>query len=680
MKKFIIFIIIFLFFMVISGYTVAFTDTGNNIIKPYAKEMIKQKSGFDVEFNKFKIRPTNIDIEAVINTEIPIKINGMLSIFSKNLNLNYDIEILNLNSIGINLKEKMAFAGLIKGTFNDFKATGAGILLGSNVNFDTRIKDFSLLALDLDAKNIELDKILALINKPIYAKGKITATAKIAPQNNIANGVASIELTNITTNNELIAKDFNIKMPENFTANGKITADIKDNIITAKSALITPFATLGSQKSIYEISSQTLSSDIKVIVDDLTKIEPLISQKLKGSLKADSNIIITKNKIKNFDTVIYWLGGEIKAVLDGEKIVANINSIKLDEILKTLNQPILANGLINGDVRLDSLDFYKLNGVAKIKLENGIINHIQAKQIINKDVPSGLKFSSIADVRLEDSVANFTTIANLINKENKKIISVDELIGSFDVNQNILKSNFKINIDDLKSLSFLTGQKFNANLNVTGDLLKTQKDLVVNAASKLFGGNMITNIINNNLDINLNSFTVKDLTDFFALEHFYDGVGDIKANYNLSSQNGKFDAIVSQGQLVPTQLTQTIANLTGKDITTEIYKNTKIVGTINQNLINFDANMSANRSNISIKNGKFDITTKLINIPLKANYEKTDIELSITGTSSEPKYSLSSEYLKNKAAKEIDKILDKKLGGNNESKKEIIKGLLKNLF
>ena len=202
----------------------------------------------------------------------------------------------------------------------------------------------------------------------------------------------------------------------------------------------------------------------------------------------------------------------------------------------------------------------------------------------------------------------------------------------------------------------------------------------MNATSKLFEGNMVAKLINDDLNVNLNGFTAKGLTDFLGLSHIYDGVGDMKANYDLASQSGKFNIAIDQGQLVKTGLSETIATFTGKDITTEIYRNGKIDGTINKGLIDFNVDMQANKSKISVTNGKFDTNSKALNIPLKMNYEKTDIELSVTGTSDAPKYSVGSDYIKSKALKGLDKLIDKKLGGDSNSTKDAVKGLLKSLF
>ena len=680
MKKIIVFVLAFVLIAVIGAYTLAFTSFGNDIVKPYVQNAIKEKSGYDVKFNKFEICPTGIDIEAVANSEITAKVSGTLSIFSKNLDLSYDIDVQNLASMGINLKEKMLFSGLIKGKFTDFEATGAGKILGSNATFNSTVKDYSPLGLKLDAKNLELDKALALAGQPLYANGKISLTADISPKDGKPVGSAVVELNDIKANGALLAKDFNLTLPSNFIANGKITADVKDDVINAKSAVITPIATIGSQKTIFEINSQTLSSDVKVVLDDLAKLEPIIKQKLVGQAKIDANVIVAKNSLKNLDATINALGGDVKVALNGEKVVANLESVKLDAILKALSMPAAASGEINGDVRLDSLDFKNLNGVAKLALSNGAINEKQMSELSGKSVPAGLKLTLNAQTNIKNGIAEFDVLAGLSQNGTKNLLELKKLNGSFDINKNSLKSDFEAHASDLKSLSFLTGQNFYGNLNIKGDAVKDGQNLTVNATSKLFEGNMVAKLINNDLNVNLNGFTAKGLTDFLGLSHIYDGVGDMKANYNLASQSGKFNIAIDQGQLVKTGLSETIATFTGKDITTEIYRNGKIDGTINKGLIDFNVDMQANKSKISVTNGKFDTNSKTVNIPLKMNYEKTDIELSVTGTSDAPKYSVGSDYLKNKALKGLDKLIDKKLSGDSNSTKDADKGLLKSLF
>ena len=140
------------FALLIAVYVAAFTDFGNGLVKPYAQNLIKEKSGFDVKFDKFQIRPTSVDIVANVNGEIVAHVNGGLSIFSQSIDLKYDVAVSNLKSLGIKLNEAMKISGIAKGKFSDFAASGVGQMLGSNVSFDANLKDYKPLSLKLDAK------------------------------------------------------------------------------------------------------------------------------------------------------------------------------------------------------------------------------------------------------------------------------------------------------------------------------------------------------------------------------------------------------------------------------------------------------------------------------------------------------------------------------------------------
>ena len=129
-------------------------------------------------------------------------------------------------------------------------------------------------------------------------------------------------------------------------------------------------------------------------------------------------------------------------------------------------------------------------------------------------------------------------------------------------------------------------------------------------------------------------------------------------------------------------LTNLISATVQKDITAEVYKDGYLNGVIDKNLINFNAQLSSQRSDINITSGSIDTLSKAINIPLRANLEKSDIAVDITGTSDEPKYKISSNYLQNQISKEIDRGLNKLFKGDetkSQNTKELINGL-QNLF
>ena len=120
MKKFLVVLFGLIVISVVGAYVVLFTDFGNGIVKPYVENIIREKSGFNVKFEKFQIKPTSIDINAKVNEEIALNASGYLSVFSQKLDLKYDIAVDNLHSFGVELKEKMLFAGVVQGVFKDF--------------------------------------------------------------------------------------------------------------------------------------------------------------------------------------------------------------------------------------------------------------------------------------------------------------------------------------------------------------------------------------------------------------------------------------------------------------------------------------------------------------------------------------------------------------------------------
>jgi len=107
-------------------------------------------------------------------------------------------------------------------------------------------------------------------------------------------------------------------------------------------------------------------------------------------------------------------------------------------------------------------------------------------------------------------------------------------------------------------------------------------------------------------------------------------------------------------------------------------------------MINFDAHMKANKSELRANKATLNTKTAAISIPVVANIEKTDISGTITGTTSDPKVSVSSKYLEQKLEKAVtkglEKVLNKKSGSTDEKTnkkiddaKEILKGI-KGLF
>ena len=846
--KYLFFTVIILCVIVICGLTFLFSSSGNNMIKSYAQNLIKEKTGLVVNFKKFELNFGDFNITADINNEISANVFGKYGLFARSFNVNYALNVNDLSTFNLKLKDAMDFRGKAGGTIDKFAVNGSGKAFDSNINFLAKIDEFKPEDVDLNAKNINLSKVLEFLNMPKYLKqGSLNVIAKIKNEN----GNANINSQNAVLN-EAVFKERNITFPNNLAISLNSDINIKDLIATAKTDINSEILNINAQKTVYDINKKTLQSDFSVDIQDLSKLEAIIHQKLKGSLAANGEFKFEDEKIESLNADIKGFGGNISANLKDSKLNAKLNNLELSNLIALANMPAFANGKINGDVKIDDIyntskitgdatiavndgkisqkefakltninvadntaftlnsdakvdsgdiklnanlksdllnvnklianynlntknakanlsaniaDMSKLNvglkGSAKINADADIKDNnlaglkadisaldgtidvltdgktleanvkniellalfamigepayssgkINAKvnlksfepknlngdvtlkisnanlvkstmdKLTKKSFPKNVQFSADADIKLKKSVANF---AGSLKSD---LADLSELNGSFDINNGVLNSNFSANIPDFSRLDFLVGRKLNGSIKLNGNAAK-DKDFKVNVTSDFLGGKLNANLLNQDFKASLKDFDVKELMHFLDYSDFYRGKGMADFKYNIAKENGIFDVLVKEGYLTENKLTTAIKLATGVDLSDEVYKDATLKGTINKNKVNFNANMKAKRSEINVKDGKVDTLTKAIDIPVYANVEKTDLDISVTGTTENPKVKVSSKYLEKKLDKVIDKGLNKILGGgkeeeqdeSGESGKNITKELIKGIF
>ncbi|MCI6988296.1 MAG: hypothetical protein MR902_01835 [Campylobacter sp.] len=823
--KYLFFVLIAICIIALGALAFVFSGAGNNIIKSYAQDIIKEKTGFNVEFYQFDLKFSDLNITAVVNDGITANVAGKYSIFSQSFDLVYGVNLADLSSFNLDLKEEMNFGGQIRGKLKNFAVNGKGDAFGSNITFLANITDFKPVDVDLDAKDIDISKVLAFLNMPNYIDGTIGAVVKVQNENGTAKIISKDAILNAAA-----FKEHSITLPANLSVSLNSDIVVENLVATATTTINSALANINAQKSVFDINTKAFESDFSVDISDLAKLEPLIKQKLSGSLNATGNLKFANNKLEFLNTDIAGFGGHILANLNDAKLKANLQDLELSSLIavasipsiasgkingsvdiadiyntekiagnatininngkineknlskfakislpknttfnlksdttiengdvklnanlssnllsvdklvanyslptknakanfaatipdiakfatitnanlkgkisisgdaslldnklnslnatinaldgvitastngKTLDanvkniellalfgmvaQPSLASGKINANIHLNSIEPKNLNGDMNLKITNGALIKSQMDKLTDKNFPNSVKFSADANVKITNSIANFTSLVN------SDLANLSKLNGSFDINQGSLNSDFSVNVPNLSKLEFLTGRKLNGTIILDGKAIK-DKDFKVNATSDFLGGSLVADLINADFSANLSGFNIKALTDFLGYDNFYNGTGSAKLNYNLTSQIGKFDAKIHEGRLTPNKLTNAVKLTTGRDLTGEVYKDATVDGTINKNKINFNANMSAPKSQIVVTDGKVDTLSKALNIPVSANIEKTDLDIVVAGTTENPKVNISSKYLEKKLDNAIDKGLKKIFG------------------
>ncbi|ELK0962562.1 hypothetical protein QI762_000518 [Campylobacter jejuni] len=799
MKKIFYGVIAFVVVLLIAIYTILFTSFGNNIVANIAQKKIKESAGLDVNITHFNLRFSSLELQANIANMADFNLKGALSPFKLGFDLDYLIS-LNQNyakNLGLNLNQNLSFGGKIQGKASDFTLDGKGYLLGSNVLLNARMYNYSPIALNLDAQNLKIEEILHLLSYPSYAKGFLNAQAKISAQNLKPDGNIIIKLDTSYINYEAIKKDFSLDLPLNSNPKAEILANIKEDKIYAVSKIYNDYLNLQTQKTLYDISKNALSTDFNLSIPSLVKLEKLTKTRLNGSLDVIGQTSVVNNALSSLNAQVIGLGGEVKASLKNNKIFADINEASLEKLLalagygalvsgnlnaKLLNadldfsnfdleakinnakintnelkkiakielpnaifsfdakanaknsnisynallasnllnikklqgtynlknselntdlnafiddlsqfsaiagqklqgkadltakahiigtqvqnlnananladgvikadsngkkldlnidkldlsklfvitgMPNYASGIVNAKVNLDNIDFNNLNGKANLEAK-GILNAATLSKILNKNFPNNTSYDLNTKINFKNNIAQFDSVLN------SSLADLTKLQGSFDISKMLLNSDFNLKINDFSKLGFLLDRKLKGKAEFNGKVgFDKSLNFVVNSPN-LFEGRLQSTLKDNLLLADLNGVDLSSLAQGLDFMDVYQGKADVKANYNLLSEEGEVNLDMKEGKLKPNLITNALKILTLKDITNDVYRTANAKALIKKENIKLDLNMQADRSYILVQSGA-------LNLPFDIKLDRANFKGSITGTTENPKVNL----------------------------------------
>ncbi len=598
---------IFLILIVAVLYGLLFTGFGNNLVKPYIEKTVKDKSGFDLELTKFDLNFKSLDISAIVNGEINADVKGKYSLFSQSFDLDYNVDVQNLNSFKVNLDEPMGLNGQIRGKMKDFSANGVGKILDSDVRFLATLKDFKPFDIDLDAKGLNVQKAMKITNQPAFLIGKINAVA------NIQNGFGE---ANITSNDLAInkdgLKDKNITIPNNIALDLNSDITLKDNIITASSNLNSKLANIEAKETKFNLDNKNLESDFSLDILDLANLEPFTKQKLNGNLKVDGFTKVVDNKPEFVKFNLVGFGGEVDANLQDKILDAKINSIKIAELMGVASMPKAVSGVINGEIKInDVYDFNNIQGSAILNVIDGKINPVELKKMTNLDFPQNNNFEIASKTLIENGIVN--SVSNLASN----LFKIDNLKAIYNLKEKDLKADFKASVDDLSKLKEFTKQTLKGNLKASGDVnMKNNALKGLNLNVNTLGGEIKASSNGSNLNADVNNLKLNDIFALIGQNPL--ASGDLKAKINLSSidiknLNGTANINLSNSILNDKELSKML----NKEFPKNIKLNANSDINIANSIANFNAVINSDLANLKKLNGSFDINQNSLN----ANYE-----------------------------------------------------------
>lgn len=288
MKRIFIGLTLLIFIIVVSVLGILFTKPGNDFLASFIENKVnKGQKDVQLKVNDLSLTLNTINFNATINDNSNINISGDLQVFSKNVDLKYDIKIQELSHLQNLTQQKLngpfSTSGTFKGNQEHAVINGISNIASSDTNYDLQLVDFKPSNINFAIKAAKINELLHLVNQPKFASGILNIKGDIKDAN-IPNldGKITASVQNGKLINAVFNKAFNqqVKVPVTFKTN--INVDLSPNTATVKSDTITSLAQVFTEKAIIDLVSGKISSDYKLNVSNLAKLESFTGQLSDG--------------------------------------------------------------------------------------------------------------------------------------------------------------------------------------------------------------------------------------------------------------------------------------------------------------------------------------------------------------------------------------------------------------
>ena len=693
MNKFFISLTILIIFIIGTVYGVLFTKTGNGFISSYIENTVNdEQSDVKLKVKDFTLTFNTINFDASINDDSNINISGDLQIFKKKVDLKYDIKINELSNLENLTKQKLngpfSTSGIFKGDANFSEISGISDIAQSETSYALRLVDFEPKNIDFLIKNARIEKLLHLLNQKNLAIGNLTLKGDIKDANIPSlDGDLTVNISKGKLNNKVINEEFKQNIASAIYFKSDIKAKLTPNKATIKSDLITSLADAFTNQTEVFLDSGKILTDYKLDVKNLAKLEGIIGKKLygnfitNGKVKVENNTINIDGSSDIFESITKYSAKLVDS--NPEFINLNIANAKIDKLLRLLNEPVYADGILNIDANIVNANVGTLDGTIKTNILNGKIINPVANTVFKQNLKKEIVFSANATTSLVPSqaITEAKIATSLANIDVKKAV--------FDFKGASLNSDYLLQIPSLANLYDITSTKLRGAINIAGNLESKNKSLLLTGNSKLLDGTLDFNLKNDDFHADIKDVQIKKLTHMLYYPEVFDSTTTLTLDYNLLMKKGKLNGKLIKGHFLPNNFSSLLNQFAKFDITREVYESVDIETNINKLVLTSTINMKSENTTIDINKSVLDLEKSTIDAKINTKIKSTQFALNVKGNTSKPKISLDSKDLINnqinkqiekneeKIKEKLNKVLKGKLG--EDGAKEVLKNF-KSLF
>lgn len=219
------------------------------------------------------------------------------------------------------------------------KIDGKSDVAKSLTNYDLKITNGKTEYIKFDVVNAQLDKLLYMLNQPIYATGKLDIDGNIKnadiPK---LDGIIKSKVTDGVLVNKVINKQFNQKLKQKVTFKANATTNLIPNQAVTKVNLLSSLANATIQKAVFDIPTASFNSDYLLNVPNLSNLSDITGQKMRGKLDLIGNLKSSKDLL-SLTGNSKLLGGVLDFVLKNDNFTAKVDGIQIKQLTHMMYYP-----------------------------------------------------------------------------------------------------------------------------------------------------------------------------------------------------------------------------------------------------------------------------------------------------------------------------------------------------
>ena len=447
----------------------------NDVVNSEFNQGIQSSINFQSEINAI-LTPNKAEVKSNLSSSIAdIFMNKtVIDLSTKNVKTDYKIDIKNLAKLEGIVSKKLNGEFLTDGNLKAFDDTiqieGSSDIFEGITKYNAEFINLKPSNVKFSIENARLEKLLQVINEPIYSTGSLNIDANIKNADlNKLDGTIISKIDDALVINEVANVVFKQNLQDKLNYSLEIDTNLVPNQAISKTYIETTMGNLTAQKSVYDFNENSFISDYLLNIEDLGKLKDISKMKLKGKLDINGQI---SNKDNNFSANgnSNTLGGTFDFDLKNDKLNANLKNIDVQELSNMLDYSKIFDS--KADFVLD-YDLLVKKGDLTGKLINGHFLENNFTLLINQLTKGDLTKEVYESFDIDSKIDDKVLTSNLIMKsQNTQIISKDSVL---DLKQNLIDAKIDTTIKDKTFVVKVNGETSNPKISLDAkDLLKEQ--------------------------------------------------------------------------------------------------------------------------------------------------------------------------------------------------------------